>query len=46
MLPSSQLEVEHEQAERMKVEWSKITNLTQGVRKMSDTYFQNYSELA
>lgn len=46
MLPSSQLEVEHERAEQMKVEWSKITNLAQGVRKMSDTYFQNYGELA
>lgn len=43
---SSQLEVERERAKRMKGEWSKIINLAQGVRKMSDTYFQNYGGLA
>lgn len=43
---SSQLEGERERAKRMKVEWSKIVNLAQGVRKMSDTYFQDYGELA
>ena len=40
--PSSQLEVECERAERMKIEWSKIINLALGNRKISDTYFQNY----
>lgn len=43
---SYQLEAERERVRRMKGEWSNIINLTQGVRKMFDIYFQNYGELA
>lgn len=43
---SYQLEAERERVRRMKGKWSNIINLTQGVRKMFDIYFQNYGELA
>lgn len=43
---SYQLEGERELAKHLKIKWSKIVNLAQGVRRMSDTYFQNYDELA
>jgi hypothetical protein len=41
---SSQLQVESDRAKRMKGDWAKIMNLVHGVRKISDTYLQNYGE--
>ena len=29
----------------MKKDWTKIMNLVQGVKKMSDTYLEDYGEL-
>jgi hypothetical protein len=29
----------------MKGDWAKIMNLVKGVKKISDTYFQDYGEL-
>jgi len=42
---SSQLQAERDRAKLMKGDWVKIMNLVQGVRKISDTYLQNYGEL-
>lgn len=43
---SSELEAELTRVKRMKREWTKIINLVCGVRNISDTYFDNYGELA
>jgi hypothetical protein len=42
---SSQLLAKSDRAKRMKGDWAKITNLVHGVKKISDTYFQDYGEL-
>ncbi|KAI9769444.1 MAG: hypothetical protein M1839_003658 [Geoglossum umbratile] len=42
---SSQLQLESDRAKRMKVEWDKLMNLAHRVRKISDTYLENFGEL-
>jgi hypothetical protein len=44
-IASSQLQAESDRAKRMKGDWAKIMNLVKGVKKISDTYFQDYGEL-
>src|SRR2546421_12868206 len=34
-----------DRVKRMKKDWTKIMNLVQGVKKMSDTYLEDYGEL-
>ncbi|KAI9778773.1 MAG: hypothetical protein M1839_007863 [Geoglossum umbratile] len=41
---SSQLQVESDRAKRMKAEWDKIMNLAHNVRRISDTYLENFEE--
>lgn len=43
---SSTLEAENNRVKCMKRDWSKIVKLVSGIRNMSDTYFENYGELA
>jgi hypothetical protein len=42
---SSQLQAESDRAKRMKGDWAKIMNLAHRLRKISDTYLEDYEEL-
>ena len=41
---SSQLQAESDRVKRMKGDWDKIMNLVHGVKKVSDTYLQDYGD--